>query len=118
MHLENSSHFSRFGRIIWGNQTAYRLRIYLEYSPYCSKRSDNLVRGHSKMTSPQKWHILDSLPPCHPLPLFFVTPFSLPPGNLPKSDKPYFRKANYKIYFGTYLMFHIINLIINRWLKR
>ena len=46
-----------------------------------------------------------------------ICSYSRPSCRRPKSGKTFSRKPNYKIYFGT-LMLYIINLIINRWLKR
>ena len=70
------------------------------------------TRVNSKMMPSQKWHFLDSLCPlitiCHY--------FCLPPRN-PKSNKAFYRKANYKYFLQLNIMLHITNLIVNRWLK-
>ena len=73
-----------------------------------------LLRAHSKMKSPKNDIFLD--PSCCPLLLFFITPFL--PCHHPKSDKTFFRKAHFKVHFGTYRTLHIINLCTDRWRKR
>ena len=51
-----------------------------------------------------------------PIPLSpFVTIFSstLLSYHHHKKEKPFYQKTNYNIHYGTYMMLHIINLIIN-----
>ena len=56
-----------------------------------------------------------SLPHLRP----FITIFSYPLTHLivQNGEKPFFWKANYKMYFGTSVMLYTINSIINRWLE-
>ena len=80
-----------------------------------------LLHSHRKGAI-QKWR--------HHTKFIFWAPFPLPPSPLPpllllptpchrpKGQKLFFRGRSCKIHFVTYVMLHIINLIINRWLKR
>ena len=77
-----------------------------------------VTRSHSEMTSSQIRHFLDPFPLVilfFFFSLFTLTSYALPPARQrPKSSKSFLRKTNHKIYFGTNMMLHIIDLIINK----